>query len=303
MTSKRLLVTLCVVVGVVSVMVPSQSSAQSAGDIRATMMSINGNPATQDLGVQLVKVEYNTVQDEAGQVIYFDNRSKQMGSHWVPGDPERGGYLDISWLSDLVDGTATGLDQLQTQMAVDWAMATWDSVKCATIPLYRYPDFDVDWGYIQFLAGYGGTYGWLADITQAGWLPGSFFDWALGAGAAENVIGVTFTFVWIDGNGDPTDVDNNGKDDVAFREIYYNNFFPWGIDTDWPVDTETIVLHETGHGLSLGHFGKLFRTDKNGKLHFAPKALMNAGYTGIQQTLRGTDNGAFCSIWGSWPNN
>jgi hypothetical protein len=57
-----------------------------------------------------------------------------------------------------------------------------------------------------------------------------------------------------------------------------------------------------GHGLSQDHFGKIFRT-KNGKLHFAPLAVMNAVYYDVQQELKGTDVGGHCSIWGSWPNN
>jgi hypothetical protein len=168
------------------------------------------------------------------------------------------------------------------------------------------PDLPFDLGYVQFLCGFGGFFGYLlGGITQAGWLPGAFFDATLGPGASGVVIGVTHTFVWLEGpGGSPTDIDNNGREDVALREIYYNNAFQWGIDPEWPViDTETIVLHETGHGLSQNHFGKLFRTDKNGRFHFAPRALMNAGYTGIRQTIEGTGKAGHCSIWGAWPNN
>ena len=51
-------------------------------------------------------------------------------------------------------------------------------------------------------------------------------------------------------------------------------------------------------------FGKVSSTTKNGKLHFAPRAVMNAVYVGgVEQVLAGTDNGGHCSIWGSWPNN
>jgi len=31
--------------------------------------------------------------------------------------------------------------------------------------------------------------------------------------------------------------------------------------------------------------------------------VMNAAYTGVQQSPAGTDNGGHCSIWASWPNN
>jgi hypothetical protein len=186
-------------------------------------------------------------------------------------------------------------------------MNTWNTVTCATIPLDKLSDYGVDWGFVQFLwflngGPPGGYPGWYADITHAGWLPGGFFDWALGPGASGYVLGATFTFAF----GSPpdyTDLDNNGKIDVAFREIYYNDAFTWGIDPIWPViDVETVVLHEMGHALSLDHFGKLFQTDKNGKFHFAPRAVMNAGYNGVQQDLAGTDNGAFCSVWDGWPD-
>ncbi len=227
-----------------------------------------------------------------------------MDSDWVPFDPWRYGVQDIYWLSDQTEGTASGVSFADTQTAVGNAMATWNGVTCATIPLVQLPDYGYDWGYVQYLEDFGGTPGWYADITHAGWLPGAFFDACFGPGASESILGVTFTFIWIwTDTGEPTDIDNNGKLDVAFREIYYNNKFPWGIDTDFPIDVETVVLHETGHGLSLGHFGKLFRTDANGKLHFAPQAVMNAGYMDVQHDLTGTDQGAFCSLWSSWPNN
>jgi hypothetical protein len=87
---------------------------------------------------------------------------------------------------------------------------------------------------------------------------------------------------------------------VAWREIYYSSYYVWNIDAN--VDVETIALHEAGHGLSQGHFGTLFRTDANGMFHFAPLAVMNAGYTQVQQDLAGTDLAGHCSIWGDWPN-
>ncbi|MEK7829947.1 MAG: hypothetical protein AAB401_02620, partial [Acidobacteriota bacterium] len=99
----------------------------------------------------------------------------------------------------------------------------------------------------------------------------------------------------------PTDIDNNGKLDTAFREILYNNAFTWRINSN--IDVETVALHEAGHGLSQAHFGTAFRTNSNGVLHFAPRAVMNAAYSGVQQHLAGTDNSGHCSIWAHWPNN
>ena len=94
--------------------------------------------------------------------------------------------------------------------------------------------------------------------------------------------------------------DNNGKNDVWFREIYSNDEFSWADGDHY--DVETVSLHEAGHGLSQGHFGKAFRGVKNEKLHFSPRAVMNASYSGIQTGIEKTDNAGHCSNWSNWPN-
>jgi len=275
--------------------------------VEAQLAEINDRLAALGEDIRVAAMEFYTTEPAVGQIIYANDRDLRMGSDWVPFDPWRREPdppdRNIAWLSDQVDSTANGLAASDTQAAVSRAMATWDGVGSASIPLVELPDYGLDWGYVQWLADMGGIPGWYADITQAGWLPGTFFDAIAPPDGADYILGVTFTFIWVDAAGEPTDMDNNGKEDVAFREIYYNNAFTWGIDTDDPIDVETVVLHETGHGLSLDHFGEIFTTKKNDKLHFAPRAVMNAAYTGVQQELTGTDNGAFSSIWASWPNN
>ncbi|NIM90689.1 MAG: hypothetical protein GTO17_07040 [Candidatus Aminicenantes bacterium] len=282
---------------ILALIIAPVASAQSVNKIKKMMEKINANLEAMGEDFRLEVVDFLTYKDEAGQTVYYNNRTKQLGHHWVPGDPRRGGGTNITWLSDQVDGAATAVSQAGTQAAMARAMETWDDVNCSSIPLVQLPDFGIDWGYVQWIVGGGGIPGWYADITHAGWF--SFFT-VFGAGWG-NVLGVTFTYVWVSG-GEYTDIDNNKKLDVAFREIYYNNDFTWGINTDSPIDVETVVLHETGHGLSQGHFGRIFRTEANGMLHFAPRAVMNAAYSGIQQELTGTDNGGHCSIWAHWPN-
>lgn len=233
------------------------------------------------------QIDYITHEgaNEAGNTIFFNDRgNKQLGAHWVYGDPRRGGFTDIAYAIDGVE-TAPGLP-VATIDAIDRAMNTWDSVKCSDIPIFRLGVTPFDAGFVQFLSGLGGAPFPIFDITHAGWLP--FLP--------PNVLGVTFTFVFVGG-----DTNNDGKSDTAFREIYYNSNFLWGINSGFPfVDIETVALHEAGHGLSQAHFGKLFQTNANGKFHFAPRALMNAGYTGIQQDVAGTDKAGHCSIWASW---
>ena len=99
-----------------------------------------------------------------------------------------------------------------------------------------------------------------------------------------------------------TDIDNNGRADTAFREIYYDPSFSWADDGTSDIDVETVALHELGHGLSQAHFGKVF-VDKKGNVKFAPKAVMNAVYVGPQPLLLGTDGAGHCANWASWPNN
>ncbi len=276
-------------------------SAQTENQTRAAMNAMNVQLQQSGKNVRVAVVDYLTTSDAVGQTVYADNRTKQLGSDWVPGDPNRGGFYDISWLSDQVEGNPSAISLSDTQDAIDRAMATWDGVQCSVIPLTKLGDSGFDWGYVQYLLGFGGVPGWYADFTQAGWLPREFFDAIAPPDGGDYILGATFTFIWIDDStGEPTDIDNNGKTDVAFREVYYNDAFSWGINQTY--DIETVVLHEAGHGLSQGHFGKIFRTTQNGQLHFAPRAVMNAAYSGIQQELTGTDTGGHCSIWASWPN-
>lgn len=276
----------------------SLASSAVAQDAAVASVATVGNAANAQLeaggyGFRLDYAEFLTDGDAAGQTVFFNNRgNKQLGAHFVPGDPRRGGASNITYTTDQTEGSVDGLTQAQTNAAIGRAMSTWDNVNCSTLPIDAVGNPGTDIGVIEFLNGLGGSPFFFADLTHAGWLPPGVL--------APNVIAVTFTFVWIDGAGNPTDVDNNGLQDVAFREILYNDLFTWQIDAN--IDVETVALHEAGHGLSQGHFGKGF-TSANGKLHFSPRAVMNATYSGVQQDIDQTDNAGHCSIWGQWPNN
>ncbi|MCU0234430.1 MAG: hypothetical protein MUE90_10440 [Thermoanaerobaculales bacterium] len=252
------------------------------------LVEMNETLAAMGMDVRVAYAEYITSGEggEAGQIIYANNRgNKQLSGDWVPGDPRRYGVNEIYWTTDQIDMTSD-VAAGAVNAAIDRAMDSWQEVICSTIPLVEIPDYGYDFGYVQYLLGFGGLQGWLADLTHAGWLPAGFFD-SIAPGGSGYILGVTFTFVFTG-----TDIDGNGKSDVAFREIYYNDTF----------DIETVVLHETGHGLSQAHFGKIYRDAGAGGLHFSPLAVMNAAYSGLQQELTGTDVGGHCSNWGSWPN-
>jgi len=268
---------------------------------------LNDKIAAEGKNVRVALAEWitNLGNDQVGRTVYFANiGNKQLSAHWVPGDPRRSGYTNITWLVDQVEGTPNGVSLTNANLAIGRAMDTWDRVNSISIPLVQVSDGGMDWGYVQYLLGMGGDSIWYADITHAGWLGKAFFD-SIAVNGSTYILGVTYTLVWVDSNGDPTDMDHNGKMDVAFREIYYNNRFVWGINAGYPlIDVESIVLHETGHGLSQAHFGTLFVTDSNGKPHFSPLAVMNAGYVYVPwHKLMGTDIAGHCSIWASWPKN
>jgi hypothetical protein len=273
---------------------PTQTT--TAEQLQALMTQINTRLEANGQAFRVDYAEYTTPGDsgEAGQIVFFNNRaSRQLTAHFVPGDPRRGGGTNISYIVDQAEGAIDGLTVAQTTAAIDRAMASWDNVSCSDIPITKTPDIPaLDIGIAEFLNGLGGSPLVFADIQHAGWLPGGILG--------NSVIAVTFTFIFVDGGGAPTDVDGNGLADTAFREILYNNFFTWAINGN--IDVETVALHEAGHGLSQGHDGALFQTTSNGKFHFSPRSVMNAGYTGVQQSLKTTDNGGHCSIWASWPN-
>ena len=278
--------------------IPTGVSAEEdlAQAIRANMDDVNARLEAEGAGYRLGVVEYYTAKDEVGRTVFFrDLGNKQLLFDFVPGDPRRipwsgtGPGDDITWASDLVDGDA-GVGLGATQTAISSAMGTWQSATCSNIPLTKLP-LGGDLGFLEFLLGGGGGPCPAADIVHAGF--GTIVDPIF---LPPPIIAAAFTFIFLP----PTDIDNNGKIDVALREIYYTFNFPWGINTNFPIDVETIALHEAGHGLSQAHFGTLFQTDKNGKFHFSPRAVMNAGYTGVQQQLARTDEGGHCSNWASW---
>jgi hypothetical protein len=295
---------LILMIGAISV-----PAGRSAGPTRAAVPKVQDAPqeiwnlmsminaSLAEKFYRVDRAEYITLGEAGaiGQTIFFNDRgNKQLASHYVPGDPRRGGRTNITYIVDQTEGAVDNLAVGQTNDAIDRAMTTWNNVNCSTIPITKLPNVPgVDLGVVEFLNGLGGSPSNAADITHAGWLPAGLLP--------PNVIAVTFTFMFVDAAGNPTDIDNNNKIDTAFSEILYNDAFTWQINGD--VDVETIALHESGHALSQGHFGKAFITNSNGKVHFAPTAVMNAAYSGIQQEIKGTDNGGHCSNWGKWPNN
>ena len=241
--------------------------------------------------------------EESGQIgrtVYFNNvGNKQLTADFVPGVS----LDDSDNISYYVDQNRPSADLAvsATTGAIVRAMTTWDNVSCSNLGLNQVPsNAAIRTGYVSRLLGFGGSFGYTADLVHSGWLPKQFFDFLAPQGSTF-ILAVTFTITFTDEEGNPTDLDNNGKADVAWREIYYNDAFTWKIGATY--DVETIALHESGHGLSQDHFGAAFASPGNNKLHFSPRAVMNAAYSGVQTQIDATDNAGHCSNWASWNNN
>jgi len=250
---------------------------------------------------------------DTAQTLIANNRSHQIESLFVERDPRRGGFADISYLVDKSDGAAlafanpTGnavvtLTNAVTEPIVDRAMQRWqNSPSCGGPLVTKLIDDGSDPDIVDALiTGNGALFGTpRADITHAGWLPSSFFA-LLAPGGASSILGVTFTLIYVDGAGNPTDIDNNHRSDTAFREIYYSRGFGWSEGPSRPrgIDIDSVSTHESGHAFGIGHFGRVAIGNK-GDIKYSPRAVMNAVYISPFAELAGTDNASYCSIWAS----
>ncbi|HWE42065.1 MAG TPA: hypothetical protein VG432_06155 [Gemmatimonadaceae bacterium] len=260
--------------------------------------------------------------DGSSTVIIANNRSRGLSSEWVAGDPRRDGRVGVTWafgsshpgrpVTRNPDGSNLRLvsfAELDTQL--EEGLAAWRNLSCSSAPITRVaipmgtdPDYLDDYFRVRHPSP---NYAQPADIVESGWQPSSFFT-AIAGPSGNSIIGVTFTFHFVDDvTGQPTDIDNNGKWDEALAEIFYNTRFAWGnSQANNVVDFFSIITHETGHAMGLAHFGKVFVTQQDAAdgisiadIKYAPKAMMNAVYVTGRSEIAGTDNSSFCQIWAS----
>ncbi|MDR8391320.1 hypothetical protein NC796_09240 [Aliifodinibius sp. S!AR15-10] len=286
------------------------SSNRISFGVIPNMQDINKMLAENGLNMRLSHAETVTFGGGSniaeGQTIFANDRTLRLPSQWVPGDTRRG--ADGNNLNYIIWGpfslaNFSTADQVSGIPAIDASFNTWNSVsKKPKLNIIKKPTTAANPSIIL-----GGN-PFLADISEIGFLPGALFDQVLEPGARDIVLGVTFTFVWVDENDNPTDINNDGFLDIALKEVWYNDDFLWttlGNNAD-AIDIETVALHENGHTLGLGHFGRIFITGEragNIRLHVAPRAVMNAIILGTQRDLLGTDNASYKSLYGDWPRN
>lgn len=264
--------------------------------LKSSLKSTNGEGIHENFHV--FKAEYITTGESGkiGRTIFFMNVGhKKLASDFVPDLAySLDGTTDITYYID-ENRPSLDLPIIQTTPAIQRAMATWDNLTCSNLNMFQLPYSGVQTGFVAALLGFGGSFDYFGDIMHCGWLPREFFD-ILDVDGGDYILGVTFTIIFTD-----SDFDKNKKADVAWREIYYNDNFSWRIGDHY--DVETIALHEAGHGLSQGHFGQAFLDEGSDKLHFSPRSVMNAAYSGIQINIEKTDKAGHCSNWGNWPKN
>jgi hypothetical protein len=280
----------------------SPASAQSGGDDPglAGLLAANERLAARGLNIRAEAIEFFTIG-----VGRPSNRIHQQPFRWVPNDPRRlADGENITYLVDLSDGrTASGLSKTETEAAIDAGLATWDaSQPLEKVDLVKRADPGVDPDIYDAFFGFGGFGNpFLADIVNAGWLPRAFFEAVGGPGGGRGILAFSVTFIFVNEDGSPSDINGDNYLDTALNEVYYNDTFgdrrddragnPWGINVVLPgIDVETVALHENGHSLELGHFGP------------PPAAVMNPVYAGLRHTPFAADLSGMNAVWSSWAN-
>jgi len=267
--------------------------------------SMNRRLRAEGFGMAIAKAEFLVKPgfEAPGHTIYASDHDRELGDRRVPDDARRSADGDVLTYLVVRSGCAAmrGVPAEDAEAAIDRSLESWRrSSACGSVELLKRIDTGEDATVADYFLGLGALgRPFQADIVNAGFVSGDFFD-ALVPNGSRFILGVTFTLIFMDEDGRPTDLDRNRKFDTALAEIYYNNTFPWSVNGSGGIDIETVALHENGHALGLAHFGDIFRT-RNGTLHVAPRAVMNAAYLGPLQTPQRTDRSAICGLYANWP--
>ena len=253
-------------------------------------------------GVAIARAELlttSTADLKTPRLLFANDRTLRLTSGWVPRDIRRlstDATLSYAVFAPNAKATVGGA----AGAAFESAMATWNGVPCSNLTINKR---ELEPGRLPSYFRTGGLFP-PADINVVGFLPGTVFD-SLAPGGSQSIVAVTLTatFVGTDAQGRtiPTDVDGDGRMDTAFKEIWFNDALGYStVGAPGTIDIESAILHEFGHALELGHFGKIVGDPKTGKLHVSPRAVMNAANLGTQRTLLGSDNAAFCGTYANW---
>ncbi|HEX2163394.1 MAG TPA: matrixin family metalloprotease [Thermoanaerobaculia bacterium] len=263
-------------------LVPLAAAPVAAADdeVLSVMRALNDDLKAMWMDFRIESIDYLTV----GQGRPSDRLLRQP-FRWVADDARRGAEAGrLSWLVDgsWGEATASGVGAGAAAAALAKAAATWAAVPCFEPAIVERPWDGRDVTITDFFVG-SGPFGdpFAADVVFGGWLGAEslFFG--------PETLAVTVTYVFVDREtGEPTDVDSDGRLDVALAEIYFNDAFEWTTEGAGGFDVATAALHELGHALDLGHFGS------------PPLAVMNPVYSGQRRQLEPIDTAGLCSVWG-----
>lgn len=262
-----------------------EGTQQGGGDALTLMLSSNEGLRAQGMDYVLQQIDFFHRDGARASERWF-----QQEFRWVAGDPRRGAdgpglsYLfDASWPAPASGGVAGAA----AEAAVDRAMATWTRESClADVPVRPVVHEGGDVTIFDFLAGAGGLGDpFAADVVVAG------FPEGLAEVFGPDTLAFSVTFVFVDGSGEPTDLDGDRHLDTALNEIYLNPAVDWTAGSGAPgggpgFDLETAALHELGHALGLGHFSP------------PPRSVMSPVYAGVQRGLHPIDRAALCVVHG-----
>jgi hypothetical protein len=315
------------------------SELDKATDTAVQPMGVEVNKALKDAGKRLAlhSVEIYSTDNMGGQEVLINSLPgglQKITGHWVANDPRRAlpgisgdaltysfDRVNGSFSGTGTDGSAINLPYETVAAAFEKGVNVWRGVHCRNkLKLIGQDPGQSDLGVTQLLRGWGGgSFDIAGDIQFGGFMPPAVFD-AHRPGGGDFVTAVTYGYVFVDENGVPTDINNDGLMDLALKEIYFNNKFPYCVagsctaanKTTFPYEgfnfpatysLDGIFAHEFGHGLALNHFNKTSVNLKDNTIKVVPDSLMSTYQPNPQATLKATDNASYCKTWNSWPNN
>lgn len=281
-----------------------------SGRVDVDLKDVLNSTLFADKNFKISQVEIYTAVTSATTVETLDQQFEStLSSRWVTNDTRRNwngdnNLKDIDWLSFTPFAMANG--RISAEPVYQAMYDKWEKGgSCKTLDIDR-TSYSLSMGNPSLILGIGGPPAEepLADISLIGFLPAEIFEAVFDS---PNVLGVAFAFVFINpATGIPIKT-SRGKEDKAFTEVWFNDGFTWSKGTaPGKIDIESVVLHEFGHTLNLGHFGILQAFTSNGqtKLVYQPVNTMNAFYIGEPRNFLGpNDKGNYCEAWGSWPWN
>lgn len=290
----------------------TKNMAIKSGRVEVQLAEVLNSTLFTNTNFKVAEVEVYRMADASTEVETLEQTFQStLSSRWVPNDARRNwngdnDLNDIDWMPFTPLAVANG--GINAEPVYDAMYAKWENEGfCKTLNIDKSP-YNPSMGNPSIILGIGGlppAENPSSDITVLGFVPAAIMEAVLGS---ENVLGVAFSFVFINPEtGEPIKT-TRGKDDKAYSEVWFNNGYTWAKGAGpGVIDIESVVLHEFGHTLNLGHFGilQLFTYgDGSQSLMYQPVNTMNAFYIGQPRNFLGpNDKGNYCEAWGSWPWN